>query len=65
MKTISSFRALDMYRYPVGDYVPKIVTTWWRQSGKLCVAGASDVVNVWDCPAERCIKVGGKVARRK
>jgi len=59
MKPISSFLALDTRNSPFS--IPakdrKLVTTWWRQSGKLCVGGPSDIVNIWDCPAERLDRV--------
>ncbi|WVF71506.1 hypothetical protein IAT40_006312 [Kwoniella sp. CBS 6097] len=34
----------------------RMVNTWFRSSGLLCVGGESDKINVWDCPAERCVK---------
>ncbi|WVR07100.1 hypothetical protein IAU60_004139 [Kwoniella sp. DSM 27419] len=34
----------------------KMVTTWYRSTGLLCVGGMSDVISVWDCPAERRIR---------
>lgn len=54
LKTISSFKALNRASNssPIPTLQP-LVSTWWRQSGKLCVGGDSDIVNVWDCPAER------------
>ncbi|WVQ99448.1 hypothetical protein IAU59_006583 [Kwoniella sp. CBS 9459] len=34
----------------------RMVNTWFRSSGLLCVGGESNKINVWDCPAERCVK---------
>ncbi|WVQ80742.1 hypothetical protein IAT38_002847 [Cryptococcus sp. DSM 104549] len=62
MKSIASFRALEMREGKSGIVVEdedqeRLVTTWYRGTGRLCVGGASGVVNVWDCPAERCVQV--------
>jgi regulator-associated protein of mTOR len=60
MKTISTFVALDMHRFAVpvaDDDYRRLISTWWRQSGMLCVGGAASVINVWDCPTERCTRV--------
>ncbi|ODO09834.1 hypothetical protein I350_02053 [Cryptococcus amylolentus CBS 6273] len=61
IKPIANFRALDMrsprYMSTADENRRKIETTWYRSSGKLCVGGASNVINVWDCPAERCSQV--------
>ncbi|EIW67838.1 hypothetical protein TREMEDRAFT_32602 [Tremella mesenterica DSM 1558] len=57
MSTISSFLALDVPRTSQNFKLSghrHLRTTWWRQSGKLAVAGASEVLNVWDCQGERC-----------
>lgn len=57
MQTISSFLALDVNRTSPNFSLSAhrhLRTSWWRQSGKLCVAGASEMINVWDCSAERC-----------
>ena len=50
MRPISSFLGLDMI---ASEVQRPIVTTWWRQKGRMCVGGSSSIVNVWDCPAER------------
>ncbi|ORX34568.1 hypothetical protein BD324DRAFT_583305 [Kockovaella imperatae] len=46
LRTISSFCGLDMAE-------GSLVTTWWRQKGRMCIGGAAAYINVWDCPAER------------
>ncbi|KAL7421958.1 hypothetical protein Q5752_003730 [Cryptotrichosporon argae] len=48
---ISAFRALDMSAAPAASR--NLYTSWYRSAGQLCVGGASGIVNVWDCPAER------------
>lgn len=54
LETISSFKALNRaFNSLSPPTLQPLVSTWWRQSGKLCVGGDSDIVNVWDCPAER------------
>jgi regulator-associated protein of mTOR len=60
LKAISSFLALDIRRSgmsPSNSFRPNTVASWWRQSGILGVGGRSDVVKIWDCPAERCFRV--------
>lgn len=61
IKPIASFQALNMHSsrnmLVEDEDHRRLVTTWFRQSGKLCVGGASEVINVWDCPAERCVQV--------
>jgi len=60
MKTISSFRALDVSRRSIkvfDDDQDRLVGSWWRQNGNLAVGGVADVVNVWNCPEERCVRV--------
>lgn len=61
IRPIANFGALNMQssrNMSVEDEDHRtLVTTWFRASGKLCVGGASEVVNVWDCPAERCVQV--------
>ncbi|OCF40386.1 hypothetical protein I317_05821 [Kwoniella heveanensis CBS 569] len=61
IKPIACFHALDLdvavsghHRRPRGQ--KRMVNTWFRSSGLLCVGGQSDKINVWDCPAERCVK---------
>ncbi|KAE8537916.1 hypothetical protein D1P53_005977 [Cryptococcus gattii VGV] len=60
IRPIANFQALNMQssrNISVEDEDHRrLVTTWFRASGKLCVGGASEVVNVWDCPAERCVQ---------
>jgi hypothetical protein len=62
LKRISAFHALDMpmaqqSQGKVSVTDKGLVTTWWRQSGNLCVGGPAPTVNIWDCPAERCTRV--------
>ena len=62
MRSISSFLALDVTRsnlaQPPSDRDRGLLSSsWWRQTGRLVVGGASEDINVWDCPAERCVKV--------
>lgn len=64
MKSISSFLGLDITRSKLSaspDALDrgKLATTWWRQAGRLVVGGEAEIVNVWDCPAERCLRVSG------
>lgn len=65
IRPIANFRALNMQssrNISVEDEDHRrLVTTWFRASGKLCVGGASEVVSVWDCPAERCVQVSDEV----
>ncbi|WWC89265.1 uncharacterized protein L201_004186 [Kwoniella dendrophila CBS 6074] len=62
IKPISNFRALDissgsnMISEDIRNH-KKLITTWYRSSGLLCVGGYSNKINVWDCPAERCVQV--------
>ncbi|KIS01270.1 dRaptor [Cryptococcus deuterogattii 2001/935-1] len=60
IRPIANFRALNMQSsrnmLVEDEDHRRLVTTWFRASGKLCVGGASEVVNVWDCPAERCVQ---------
>ncbi|KAK4689091.1 regulatory associated protein of mTOR, partial [Tremellales sp. Uapishka_1] len=56
IKPISSFQALKITMPSTDDGTHRLVSTWWRQSGKYCVGGPAKIVNVWDCPAERCIQ---------
>jgi hypothetical protein len=63
MRSISSFLALDVTRHNLAcPPTPRergiLSSSWWRQTGRLVVGGASEDINVWDCPAERCVKVG-------
>lgn len=62
MKSISSFLALDVMRHhlavpPTNRERGILSSSWWRQTGRLVVGGASEDINVWDCPAERCVRV--------
>ena len=62
MRSISSFLALDVTRSnlaqpPTDRERGLLSSSWWRQTGRLVVGGASEDINVWDCPAERCVKV--------
>ena len=62
MRSISSFLALDVMRHnlacpPTARERGILSSSWWRQTGRLVVGGASEDINVWDCPAERCVKV--------
>ncbi|WVQ72494.1 hypothetical protein IAR50_002049 [Cryptococcus sp. DSM 104548] len=61
IRPIANFRALDIQSsrdmVTADDIRKRLVTTWYRLSGKLCVGGASNVINVWDCPAERCSQI--------
>ncbi|OWZ61241.1 hypothetical protein AYX15_06537 [Cryptococcus neoformans] len=61
IKPISSFQALNMQSsrkmWVEDEDHRRLVTTWFRASGKLCVGGASEIINVWDCPAERCVQM--------
>ncbi|WWC94207.1 hypothetical protein V866_001047 [Kwoniella sp. B9012] len=59
IKPIANFRALDLSSPKIGydmAYQRRLITTWYRSSGLLCVGGSSDKINVWDCPAERCVR---------
>ncbi|WVW83973.1 hypothetical protein I302_105996 [Kwoniella bestiolae CBS 10118] len=59
IKPISNFRALDLTSSRINtdvEYPRRLITTWYRSSGLLCVGGYSDKINVWDCPAERCVQ---------
>ncbi|WWD17245.1 hypothetical protein CI109_101683 [Kwoniella shandongensis] len=61
IKPVACFKALEITssnRSGMGvesDEDKKLVTSWYRTKGQLCVGGASGIVNVWDAPAERCV----------
>jgi hypothetical protein len=66
MKHISSFKALDFSRAPVKIYDPEdrgLHSSWFRQSGLLVVGGPTKELNVWDCPAEQRLRVGGCLSK--
>nr|ODN88217.1 dRaptor [Cryptococcus depauperatus CBS 7841] len=60
IKPIANFHALDVIplrnKFINDDSQIKLLTTWFRASGRLCVGGSSRVINVWDCPAEKCVQ---------
>ncbi|WWC70047.1 uncharacterized protein I206_103991 [Kwoniella pini CBS 10737] len=60
IKPISNFRALDLTSTKIdgdAEHHRKLVTSWYRSSGLLCVGGYSDEIKIWDCPAEKCVQV--------
>ncbi|ORY31945.1 raptor N-terminal caspase like domain-domain-containing protein [Naematelia encephala] len=60
IRTMSSFSALDIGRYKMPVVDPdhrRLVCTWWRQSGKLCVGGPAPIIKAWDGPSERCVRI--------
>ena len=58
--SVSSFPALRVD--PEMKGLKNMVTSWWRDTGRLCAGGRSKVVTMWDCPAESCYQVGGLAA---
>nr|XP_018262917.1 uncharacterized protein I303_04406 [Kwoniella dejecticola CBS 10117]OBR85075.1 hypothetical protein I303_04406 [Kwoniella dejecticola CBS 10117] len=59
IKPIANFRALDLSSSKIKndvEYQRRLITSWYRSSGLLCVGGYSEEIRVWDCPAEKCVQ---------
>jgi regulator-associated protein of mTOR len=68
MQPISSFLALSMTDHPVdirSESQRRLKSTWWRHSGLLGVGGPASNINIWDCPAEKRVRVSDAVERSR